>query len=431
MSQAYQIQSDLDALPLTGGEVRLPPGEFRLAEPLRDAGQDDVTISGCGRSTRLIVEAPDQSAFCIGPRKGWLVRDLSIRGTGFGGDLTLPLAEGCGVVFDGAEDCRVTGVKVENFRKGVYLRGSCRHCSVDHNLFSDLNNAVNEDAWGSQPGVYPVGNQAHNNTSLRVRAHYITDNRNPNGLVGGVGMLISNNVLIGHNVNASTIEYYGIRLYDAIGSVVTGNILRDLEGGIELMREARDCVVANNTIGSFVPGVYSGHGVWIRQEPMAPAFVPSGNIIAGNVIAGAWGHGILAEAGRDNDLDSNSISNCGRNGIRVAAPYCGVRGNRIKYVGEHGIYVTGAPSGSTQIIGNFLKGNPAHAGEMQQWDAIYVDATAGGPVVVVGNELWNDQLAGWRFGINHASGGMLVEHAHNKFFRLAGTVNPANLPALP
>ena len=51
-AQYPTIQDAIDALPESGGVVRIPPGTFEIAEPLV-VGKSDVTIEGCGSAAHI------------------------------------------------------------------------------------------------------------------------------------------------------------------------------------------------------------------------------------------------------------------------------------------------------------------------------------------------------------------------------------------
>ena len=52
-SKYPNLQAAFDAVPMTGGLVRLPPGDFRLTQPLV-LERPETRIEGAGAATRLI-----------------------------------------------------------------------------------------------------------------------------------------------------------------------------------------------------------------------------------------------------------------------------------------------------------------------------------------------------------------------------------------
>lgn len=421
------IQAVISAAP-AGSAIFFPAGTYKLTAPLVDAGSghDRITLLGTGQGSKLVVATVPKSAIAVGARDGWVIQGLWIYGSGYDGDLTTSPPEGCGVVFSGATNCAVSDCRIEHLRKCVYLQGACHYCLVTRNFFIDANNAVNEDCFGAATNAAVTGNVATHNVSVSCRAHYITDNRNPAGNVLGVGMLIANNVIDGHNV--ATSERYGVRIYDANGSVVSGNIFSNVEVGVELMRGAKGCSVIGNTMHSFSAGTYGGHGVWVHEEPAAPTDIPLDNVISGNVIRGAAAHGVFLAEGRHTVVVGNVISAPVGEGVRAEHAYVSVSNNRIVEPTSHGVYITEG-GGSSIIQGNYIQGKSTDTGFTA--DAIRIDGASGGPVSVVGNMLWNDQTtAGFNFGVNRPSGALTVELDSNKFFRLVQPVSPTSLLAL-
>jgi len=58
-SAGAAIQSAIDALTGSGGVVTIGRGTFRVAEPIRLAGQ--VSLHGSGRGTQLVVDAANEA----------------------------------------------------------------------------------------------------------------------------------------------------------------------------------------------------------------------------------------------------------------------------------------------------------------------------------------------------------------------------------
>ena len=52
-SEYPNLQAAFDAVPASGGMVRLPPGRFELSEPLV-LTQADTRVEGCGAATCLV-----------------------------------------------------------------------------------------------------------------------------------------------------------------------------------------------------------------------------------------------------------------------------------------------------------------------------------------------------------------------------------------
>jgi len=106
------LQAAIDAVPVGGGLVRLPPGTFEISEPLR-LRAEDVVLEGAGTSTHIEnVSAEGEPALVIEPPPGersiWRIRLANFRITGnpgsgsgiahnLGGGIDLRDAHGCAV----------------------------------------------------------------------------------------------------------------------------------------------------------------------------------------------------------------------------------------------------------------------------------------------------------------------------------------------
>lgn len=414
----------------SGDTIYFPGGDWNISTVLKDNLRDKIIVRGEGQCSRIIGQTEFQTLFTIAERTGWEFRNLQLVGPGTGRNVT-PDSEGCGIQLITAKDCVVSDCLIRNCGMWdhigvgiacVYLRASCTNCRVEGNIFEDSNCCVNEDAY--LVSSVPQGNSAVGNTSRRIRAHYITDNKSSTGLLG-IGMRIADNYIDGHHNSDPTFERYGIRVTGCRGSVISGNQIRNCAGGIELYGDATACTIdGSNSIASFVQStpLLGGYGVWVRSPPGYPQTYPRFCGIKDVNVFGALRDAIFVESGFRISVDGNVLTSPGRDGIRVSASYVSVRNNDVTWPVGHGLYITGPATGNMLVMGNDFLGHLSDTSYLS--DAVRIDGE-GSPVTVVGNRFANDQpTAGFKYGINRSGGGIVVKEGGNEFLRLQGNVQP-------
>ena len=249
------LQAALDAVPNGGGLVRLPPGRFEIARPLR-LTRGDVAIAGAGPATHVVnLNGDGEPALLIAPPDGtenprksplWRVQLSNFRLTGnpksgpgidarhvnelFLKDLTVSEHGGHGVrTFDCYEDARVSD------------------CLITYNLGDGLHVEGNHDT------IISSNQFEENATAVRCVDGY-------------------NATVFGNNIDDHTAD--GIVLENFYGSVLSGNMVEQSRGtGIRLERGCYGAAVSANVV------IGNGGGIDVRA---CHSCVIGGNALASN-----------------------------------------------------------------------------------------------------------------------------------------------------
>lgn len=245
------IQAALDALPASGGIVKLPPGTVEISEPLV-ISTAETRIEGSGASTHIKnINTTGEPALRIQPpnlaedkkAKLWRIQldNFRISGNEKSGD----------------------GIYAESIQE-IFLQGM----SIDHhaghgialiNCFEDPRVSDSILTYNSKAGLFIDG--CHD---IVVNANHFEENQDAVVCVDGYNLCMNGNNIDDHLGNGVVIE-------NTYGSVVSGNMIEEcngtaiildrdcygitlsanviahhLEGGIEL-KDANGCTVSANT----------------------------------------------------------------------------------------------------------------------------------------------------------------------------------------
>lgn len=247
------LQAAIDALPASGGIVKLPPGVFELSEPLR-IHSEDVCLEGSGTSTHLknvntqgapaiLVAHPD----CKDVKKDnklklWRIRLSNFRVTGneqsgagiearlineiFIDGVTVSYHGGDGILLDYCyEDPRICNSLITyNKKTGLNLQG-CHDIVVSATHFEE-----NQDALRCVDGF-----------NLCMTG-CCADDHLGNGVIieNTYGSVLSGNMLEECNGTAVILDR------DCYGITLSANVIAHNGGGIDL-RDAHGCAVSANT----------------------------------------------------------------------------------------------------------------------------------------------------------------------------------------
>ena len=250
-SKFPDLQAALDAVPETGGLVKLPPGKFELSKPLV-LMRADTRIEGSGAATHLINRnTNNQPALILRPKdwaknaqaRVWRVQlaDFRISGNPKSGD---------GVLAQGINEIYIHGMSVDhNGGHGIHMI-SCyedpRICDsiITYNAKAGLNIIAGHD-------IVVNGNQfEENQDAVRCIDSYnlcMNGNNLDDHLRDGV--VIENtygSVLSGNMIE----ECQGIAVVmdrDCYGNTISANVIaHNFKGGVDL-RDAHGCAVSANT----------------------------------------------------------------------------------------------------------------------------------------------------------------------------------------
>ena len=321
-SRHASLQAAIDAVPATGGLVRIPPGEFEITEPLRVTGED-ISIEGSGTSTHIKNNNQDgQPALIIEDAKNselettenWRIRLANFRITG-------NEKSGSGIVARSINEIFIDGVTVSYHGGDGILLDHCREdpricdCLITYNKGTGLNLLGCHD-------IVVSSNQFEENTdALRCFDGYnlcATGNCLDDHL--GKGIVIENtygSVVAGNMIE----ECKGPAIVldrDCYGITLSANVIAHNGAGIDL-RDAHGCAVSANTLvinktDALRLGPHSGR-IAVTGNSFSNSFIgedqqkrrPDDQVAAGVVFAG----------GTDVAVSGNSLSGLTTKAIRV------------------------------------------------------------------------------------------------------------------
>jgi parallel beta-helix repeat protein len=316
------LQAAFDALPASGGVVRIPPGTFKITSPLL-IRTPDTRVEGSGAATHIINEntsgqpalllKPSDSALSADPKaRLWRVQlaDFRVSGTEKSGD----------------------GIRAE-FIQEIYLHG----LSIDHHG----GNGIHLLACFEDPRVSDNILTYNKDCGLRlfdchdivVSANHFEENQDALHCADSFNLCASGNNIDDH-------LRHGIVIENTYGSVVSGNMIEEcngtalildrdcygitlsanviahhLQGGIDL-RDAHGCNIAANTFTI-------AHQFSVRVGPGSSRHTLSANTFCNTHIGDGQnkrpaegptpmhideGTGILLDGARHINITANSFS---------------------------------------------------------------------------------------------------------------------------
>lgn len=247
------LQAALDAVPVSGGLVRIPPGQFKITTPLivRTA---ETRIVGSGAASHIINEntegqpailiRPSDAHFAADPKaRLWRVQvaDLRISGTEKSGD---------GLRAEFVQEIYLNGLSIDrNGGNGIHLVSCFENPRIANCMLT-----YNQDC----------GLRLFDCHDIIVSANHFEENQDAIHCADGFNLCATGNNIDDH-------LRHGIVIENTYGSVVSGNMIEEcngtaiildrdcygitlsanviahhLEGGIDL-RDAHGCNIAANT----------------------------------------------------------------------------------------------------------------------------------------------------------------------------------------
>lgn len=316
------LQAAFDAIPPSGGLVRLPPGNFKISAPLV-IRTPETRIEGAGAASHIINEntkgqpafliKPSDSALAADPKaRLWRVQlaDLRISGNAKSGDglraefvqeiylhgLSIDHHGGNGIhLISCFEDPRVSD-NILTYNKDCGLRlFDCHDIIVSANHFEE-----NQDALHCADGFNLCA--TGNNIDDHLRHGIVIENT--------YGSVVSGNMIEECNGTALILDR------DCYGITLSANVIaHHLEGGIDL-RDAHGCNIAANTFTL-------AHKFSVRIGPDSGRHTVSANTFCNTYIGGGQdkrpaegptamhideGTGILIEGASHISITGNSFS---------------------------------------------------------------------------------------------------------------------------
>ena len=213
------IQAAIDALPKTGGIVRLPPGIFEIGEPLV-VSTSDATIEGAGTATHIKnVNTEGKSALILrhpsaDENRGaelWRIRLANFRITG---------SEKSG---HGIEARRINEIFIESVTASSHGGDGIRlhYCYEDPRICDSL------ITYNKKTGLNLIG--CHD---IVVASNQFEENRDAVRCIDGFNLCMTGNNLDDHLADGVVIE-------NTYGSIVAGNMIEEC-GGTAIVLD-RDC----------------------------------------------------------------------------------------------------------------------------------------------------------------------------------------------
>jgi hypothetical protein len=245
------LQAAIDALPATGGVIRLPAGTFEISAPLKIT-QEDVLLGGAGTATHiknvnaegqpaLVIESPDIAKDPKAVR--WRVQVANLRITG-------NEKSGHGIVARHVNEVLLHGVTSSyHGGNGIHLDNCYEDpricdCLLTYNKGAGLNLLGCHD-------IVVVGNQfEENQDAVRCSDGFnlcftgnCVDDHLGNGVVieNTYGSVVAGNMIEECNGTAIILDR------DCYGITLSANVIaHEVAGGIDL-RDAHGCTVSANT----------------------------------------------------------------------------------------------------------------------------------------------------------------------------------------
>ena len=229
-ASAYaDLQTAIDAVPETGGLLKLPPGNFELTRPLLIT-QENIRIEGAGAATHLINQNEDGApAVIVRPANRsadqqsriWRVQlaDFRISGNPKSGD---------GLLAEGVNEIYIHGLSVDhNGAHGINL--------VD--CYEDPRIADSIMTYNGQAGLNIL--RGHD---IVVNANQFEENQDAVRCIDSFNLCMNGNNLDDHLRNGVVIE-------NTYGSVVAGNMIEECSGtAIVLDRDCYGITISANVI---------------------------------------------------------------------------------------------------------------------------------------------------------------------------------------
>lgn len=238
------LQAAIDAVPRTGGILKLPPGEFHITEPLV-IRHEDLRIEGAGSSTHIHNDNTEgQSAIILAPAQKtdpktkkaaflWRVMLSNFRLTG-------AEKSGHGVEADHVNEIFIQGMTISHHGgDGIHLNQCYEDPRINDNLIT----------YNKKTGLNVVG--CHD---IVVSGNHFEENFDAVRCVDGFNLCMSGNNVDDHLGNGVVIE-------NTYGSIVSSNMIEECNlAGIVLDRDCYGITLSANVIAH-----ESGGGIDLRD----------------------------------------------------------------------------------------------------------------------------------------------------------------------
>ena len=245
------LQAAFDALPEAGGLVKLPPGEFRITQPLV-ISRGNTRVEGAGTATRIVnCGQKGEPALIVRPgdlaknprARLWRVQLADFRVNGDPNtvnDKSTSPKSGDGIVFQNIDELYVHGMTVDhNGGHGIHLIA----CVEDPRIADSI------IEYNRQAGLNVVG--GHDTV---VNANHFEENQDAVRFLDGFNLTMNGNNIDDH-------LGHGVVIENTYGSVLSGNMIEECNGTAVILD--RDCY--GITISANVIAHNAGGGVELRD----------------------------------------------------------------------------------------------------------------------------------------------------------------------
>ena len=320
------LQAAIDALPPTGGVIRLPAGTFEISAPLKIT-QEDVLLEGAGTATHIKnVNAGGQPALVIEPANAakdpkatiWRIELANLRITG-------NPKSGHGIVATHVDEIFLHGITV-SYHGGDGVR--LDHCYEDPRICDCLftyNKANGLNLLGCHDIVVASNHFEENQDALHCIDSFnlcMTGNNLDDHLGNGVvientyGSVVSGNMIEECNGTAIILDR------DCYGITLSANVIaHEVAGGIDL-RDAHGCTVSANTFtivkhNALVIGEKSGR-ITVTGNSFSNSYIGEGSEKREKVDSAATG--VVLKGTSDITLSGNLFSGLTSKAVTLDKP---------------------------------------------------------------------------------------------------------------
>lgn len=247
------LQAAFDAIPATGGIVRIPPGEYRITRPLV-LSRSETRVEGAGAATKIVnANAEGEPALIVRPAtwetdkkaKLWRVQlaDFRICGDPAAVDAksTQPKG-GDGLLCEGVQEVYLSGMSIDHHGgHGVSLID----CYEDPRICDSI------ITYCRKTGVNIV-----NCHDIVVSGNHFEENQDALRCVDSFNLCMNGNNIDDHLGNGVIIE-------NTYGSVVSGNMIEECNGtALILDRDCYGITLSSNVIAHHLEGGIDLRDAW-------------------------------------------------------------------------------------------------------------------------------------------------------------------------
>jgi hypothetical protein len=352
------IQEAIDAVPGSGGMLKIPPGEFEITEPL-EIRTSDFHLEGSGTSTHIKnMDTTGQPALIIRyPSKEEVADTVLWRISLSDFRITGNEKSGNGIEARRINEIFINGVSVSHHGGDGILLYSCYEdprisdCLITYNKKTGLNLVECHD-------IVVAANQFEENfDALQCIDSYnlcMTGNNLDDHLGNGVVIENTYGSVVAGNMIEECKGYAVVMDRDCYGNTVSANVIAlNVSGGVDL-RDAHGCAVSANTF------TIMGKDA-VRIGPASGRIMLSGNSFSDSYIGEGklWRADVPWETSGPPDLSAGGLVLEGTSDV-------GIVGNMFSGVKPLALELRGKPSTRVNFSGNLLIDNESDHRKLQE-----------------------------------------------------------------